>query len=269
MPDVEINAKDVMQLRQKTGLPMMKCKEALLENGGDPVAAEEWLRKKLKGKMETRTDRAAGEGRVAVAIEGAKAAIIELRAETDFTAKNDKFVEAAHQVATKALAGASIDELNESISDLKIETGENISVSRAEVAEGAGFGSYVHHDGKTGVLLVCDGPVEESVGKQIGMHIVSAVPIPQGVTKDDVPESVIEKERQFALSLAEQEGKPKEIAEKMVEGKVRKLYSELALIEQDFVIDPSKKVKDVLGSVSATKFFRFQVGEGADSGADA
>ncbi|MEM9083382.1 MAG: elongation factor Ts, partial [Planctomycetota bacterium] len=171
MPEVEINAKDVMKLRQRTGLAMMECKKALQENGGDPAAAEEWLRKKLKGKMETRTDRAAGEGRIAIAIADGKAAIIELLAETDFTAKNDKFVEAAQGVAQKALSGSSLDELNQGIEDLKIETGENISVSRAEVLEGQGFGSYIHHDGKTGGLFAADGAVDDAVGKQVGQHI--------------------------------------------------------------------------------------------------
>ena len=263
MPEVDINAKDVMKLRQKTGLSMMECKKALIEAGGDQEAAEDFLRKKMKGKMDTRTDRVAGEGRIAIAIEGGKAAIVELRAETDFTAKNDNFVNAAQDLAKLALTGASDDELSKSIDELRISTGENISVARAQVAQGGGFGQYIHHDGKTGVLLVCNNTIDESVGKQIGMHITSAVPVPQGVTSADVPEAVIEKERKFALELAEQEGKPKEIAEKMVEGKIKKLYSELALLEQDFVVDPSKKVKDVLGDADATAFYRWQVGEEA------
>lgn len=261
MPDVQVNAKEVMALRQETGLSMMECKKALIETGGDKEAAKEFLRKKLKGKMEERSDRAAGEGRIAVAVEGSKGAIVELRAETDFTAKNDNFVNAAKDLAQKAVGGASIDDLNASIEELRISTGENISIGRCEVVEGGGFGTYVHHDGKTGVLLACDKPVSEEVGKQVCQHIAAAVPRPQGVTADDVPEAVIEKERTFAIEQAKEEGKPEEIAQKMVEGKIRKLISSLALVEQDFVIDPSKKIKDVLGDVQATKFFRWTVGE--------
>jgi elongation factor Ts len=271
---MEIDAKVVMQLRNKTGLSMMECKKALQEAGGNLESAEELLRKKLKGKMDSRTDRAAGEGRIAVVLsdDGRNAAIVELRAETDFTAKNEKFTAAAATLARLALAEKAgavspTPEMQKLVDELRISTGENISLARAHKAEGGGgtmYGSYVHHDGKTGVLLQCEGSVSQDLAKEICMHVTAAVPRPQGVTRDSVPAHVIEKERRLAIEMAMESGKPKEIAEKMVEGKINKLYSELALLEQDFVKDPSKKIKDLLpGGAGITAFFRWQVGEEA------
>jgi len=270
----EISAKEVMVLRNKTGLSMMECKKALTETNGDVNAAEELLRKKLKGKMDTKTDRAAGEGRVAVEIshDGRAAAIVELRSETDFTAKNDAFIRAAAAIAQIAIrspqgAVSPTPEMQKHVDELRISTGENISIARAHTLSGGGntmFGSYVHHDGKTGVLLQGEGSISQDVAKQICMHITAAVPRPQGVDRDSVPAHIIEKERRLAIEMAMESGKNKEIAEKMVEGKINKLYSELALLEQDFVVDPTKKVKDLLPKgTTISAFFRWQVGEEA------
>jgi len=268
----EISAKDVMVLRQKTGLSMMECKKALLETGGDQQAAEDHLRKQMKGKMDTRTDRAAGEGQIAIAIDdsGRAATIVELRAETDFTAKNEAFRKAADELAKVAL-GANAGEVSKTedmtkiVDDLRISTGENVSIARMHKLEGGGstmFGQYVHHDGKTGVLLQGEGSLSQDVARQICMHIASAQPRPAGVDRDSVPDHVIEKERRLAMEMAMESGKNEEIAAKMVEGKVNKLYSELALLEQDFVIDPSKKIKDLLPTdASIVGFLRWQVGE--------
>ena len=263
----QISAKDVHALRKKTGLSMMACKNALVEADGDPVAAEQALRVKLKGKMDTRSDRAAGEGRVAIATRDGKAAIVELSAETDFTAKNDSFGDAANKIADLACdlpAGdaSATDEMTKLIDELRISTGENISIARIAVAEGGSFGRYVHHDGKTAVLLQAKGDIPEQVAADICMHITAAVPRPEGVTRDDVPESVIERERKLALDMAMEQGKPEEIAQKIVEGKVNKLYAELALLEQPFVKDPDKKIQDLLPSdATITAFHRWQVGE--------
>ena len=229
----DISAKDVMALRNKTGLAMMACKKALAEAGGDPVAAEELLRKQLKGKMETKTDRAAGEGRIGVAVsdDGSAAAIVEIKAETDFTAKNENFVNAVNTIAGLALAapageGNPTDEMTSIIDDLRASTGENISIGRIEKLDASGdaavFGTYVHHDGKTGVLLQLSGGVSDEVAKDICMHITAALPRPEGVSRDDVPAEVIERERKLAMEQAVEEGKNEEIAAKIVEGKVNK-----------------------------------------------
>jgi len=268
-----ISAKDVMALRAATGLGMMDCKEALAATDGDIQAAEDYLRKKLKGKMEKRTDRAAGEGRIALAVDDKGAAIVELRAETDFTAKNESFLQAAGEIAQMALGQPAgviepTDEMAAKVDNVRITTGENASIARVEKLDrGAGgtFGTYIHHDGKTGVLVQAEGDVSEDTLKDIAMHVAAAVPRPQGVTADDIPDSIKEREKKFAIEQAMESGKPKDIAEKIVEGKMRKLFEELALAEQPFVKDPGTKVKDLLpGGAKLVAFRRWQLGEASD-----
>ncbi|MBL8963984.1 MAG: translation elongation factor Ts [Phycisphaeraceae bacterium] len=266
----EISAKDVMSLRNRTGLSMMACKAALAEAGGDADKAEEILRKQLKGKMESRTDRAAGEGRVEVIVGQAAAAIVEVRAETDFTAKNDGFVSMVSAVAKLALSAppgpvASSPEITAEVDKVRITTGENCSFARGyRIAGAAGscFGRYVHHDGKTGVLLHATGDIPQDVLTQVCMHIVAADPRPKGVSVNDIPADVVEKERKFRIEQAIESGKPKEIAEKMVEGGMRKFYEEIALLEQPFVMDQTKRIKDLIGpGGTIVSYHRYQVGE--------
>jgi len=263
----EINAKDVMKLRDRTGLQMMACKSALMEAGGDFEKAEELLRKQLKGKMESRAGRAAGEGAVKIAISGGNASIVEIRAETDFTAKSEKFQEMAQKVATLALKSAPgsvtpTTEMIAALDEVKIATNENCSVARIVAASGGKFGSYLHHDGKTAVLIQAEGAIGEDVLKDICMHIAAATPRPLAVTPDELPAAVVEKERKFRLEQAIESGKPKEIAEKMVEGGMRKFFEEIALLEQPYIRDEKKKIKDLVGAGSTVKaFFRWTVGE--------
>lgn len=271
----EISAKEVMKLRNATGLSMMECKKALAEVGGDPEKAEELLRKKLKGKMDARTDRAAGEGRIAVFInpQESAASIVELRAETDFTAKNENFVKLASEIAKMAVTERSGDVpvsagMTAVIDNMRATTGENISFARGHKLAGAEgkteFGSYVHHDGKTGVLIQAEGSITEDTLRDICMHITAAVPRPAGISANDVPAHVVEKERKFRIEQAMESGKPQEIAEKMVEGGMRKFFEEIALLEQPFIKDPTKKVSDIVGkNASIIAFFRWQVGEQA------
>jgi elongation factor Ts len=274
----EISAKDVMNLRNRTGLPMMDCKEALSQTGGDVAAAEDWLRKKLKGKMDKRTERAAGEGRIAVATDEQHgvATIVEVRAETDFTAKNEKFVEVVKKIATLALKAQGAGELQPTpemtalVDDLRISTGENCAIARVHKVVGEGgttaFGSYVHHDGKTGVLIQASGSVSDEVLREIGMHITASPTRPLGVTAEHIPGAIVERERRFRVEQAMESGKPQEIAEKIVEGGMRKFFEEVALLEQPFIKDESKKVKDVLGKDATIEaFFRWQVGEAAQA----
>lgn len=267
----EINAKDVMSLRNKTGLPMMDCKKALMEANGNVDEAEEIIRKKLKGKMDARTDRAAGEGRVVITVspDGKAAAIVEIRAETDFTAKNEHFTAMADKVA-KMVVGANAGEvaatapMTAEIDRIRISTGENISYARGhKLAGGAGskFGTYVHHDGKTAVVVQVEGDASDEVLKDICMHIMGASPRAEGVSIDTIPPAIVEKERKFYVEQAMESGKPREIAEKMVEGKMRKFYEDVALLEQPFVRDAEKKIKDLLPKGTKIKsFHRWQVG---------
>lgn len=270
---MSISPKDVMNLRNRTGLPMMACKKALEETNGDVEAAEELLRKQLKGKMDKRVDRAAGEGRIGISVNvgSGSAAIVELRAETDFTAKNEKFVNATNKLAALAVeapgAGevAKTDAMTAIIDELRISTGENISLGRAHKFIGetgtTAYGQYVHHDGKTGVLIQATGSISDETLRQICMHITAAVPRPAGISASDIPANVVEKERRFRLEQAMESGKPKEIAEKMVEGGMKKFFSEIALLEQPFIMDPAKTVADVVGKATVTAFLRWEVGE--------
>lgn len=267
----EISAKDVMALRNETGLPMMDCKQALAETKGDVEAAKDYLRKKLKGKMDLRTDRAAGEGRIAIAVarDGKSAAMVEIRAETDFTAKTAEFQAMAQAVAEKALAAGAgaveaTPDIRQIVDAVRIATSENISYARGvKLAGGAGtvFGTYVHFDGKKGVLLQAEGTATPEFLKDVCMHITAATPTPLGVSPDSIPQDAVERERKFAIEQAMESGKPREIAEKMVEGKIRKYFEEVALLEQPFVMDQTKKVKDLLPKGATIKAFaRWQVG---------
>jgi elongation factor Ts len=272
----EINPKDVMKLRNETGLPMMDCKEALIAVKGDFEAAKDHLRKKMKGKMDKRTDRAAGEGRIAIATndKSGVAALVEVRAESDFTAKNENFVKAAQKIAEIALerghAGdvQTTPEMTSIIDDIRAQTGENCSIARAHKVIGesgtTAFGTYIHHDGKTGVLIQATGSINQATLRDIGMHITASPTRPLGVTAKDIPANLVDRERKFRIDQAMESGKPKEIAEKMVEGGMRKFYEEVALLEQPFIKDESKKVKDIVGpAAQIVGFYRWQVGESA------
>ena len=259
-----IAAKDVMALREKTGLGMMDCKKALQENDGDMNAAESWLREKRKGKMDTRTERTTGEGRIGIAIDGTKAVIIELQTETDFTAKNDAFLTATDAVAGLALAQAAgdveaDDAMNKHVDDLRITTGENVNFARGKRLDGGSYGSYVHHDGKRACLLQIEGDAPADALKRICQHIVFHDPL--GIDADDVPAEKIESIRNEALAEAKDSGKNDEIAGKMADGKVRKYLEENTLMAQKYVLDESMTVADALGGdAKITAFVRYTLG---------
>jgi elongation factor Ts len=269
-----ISATEVMKLRNSTGLSLMECKKALVEAAGNAEKAEEILRKKLKGKMDARTDRPAGEGRIGIATnpDAGVAAIIEFRAETDFAAKSEKFIAGAKWAAELAMLEGHTGEVPELpgiksvIDELRIATGENCSYARGRKVSGetgtTAFGQYVHHDGKIGVLVQAVGSINDETLRQVCMHVAAAVPRPAGITAKDIAPEVVEKERKFRVAQAMESGKPQEIAEKMVEGGMRKFFEEVALLEQPFVMDPTKKIKDIVGpKATIVSFFRWQVGE--------
>jgi len=266
---VSFSAKDVMALREKTGLGMMDCKEALTVNGGDPVKAEEWLRAKLKGKMDTRTERMTAEGRIGIAINGGDAAIVELRTETDFTARNDEFQKMVKDVTGQALkqpAGAvkADDYITKRVDDIRIKTGENMQFVRGEHLKGEGFGSYIHHDGKRGAVVQIEGgTVDAETLTGVCMHIVAHVPAPVAVDAADMPAAELEKVRQQGIADAKESGKNEDISKKIAEGKVRKYLEENTLLNQMYVKDPSgkKPVKDILPKgVKVVRFVRYTLG---------
>lgn len=266
-----ISAKDVMKLRNTTGLAMMECKKALTEAEGDFEQAENLLRIKLKGKMDKRSERAAGEGCIVIAAKGDSVVMAEILAETDFTAKNDRFMAAAQQIADQAMEAddgciSPTEAMTAIIDDVRISTGENCSIARVCKFTNAGgsFGSYIHHDGKTAALIEVEGDASTETLRDVCMHIAAGVPtVPLGVSPDDVPPEAAEKEKAFRLEQAVASGKPKEIAEKIVEGGMRKFFAEVALTMQPFVKDDSKTIAEVVGSGTTIKaFHRWVVGEG-------
>ena len=258
-----IAAKDVMSLRQKTGLGMMDCKKALQENSGDLEAAESWLREKSKGKMDTRTERTTGEGRIGIAVDGAKAVIVEIQTETDFTAKTDAFVEATDAIALLALtqgAGevSTNDAMTKYIDDLRITTGENVNFARGVRLDGGSFGSYVHHDGKRACLIQVEGDAPAGALKGACQHIVFHDPL--GIDSDDVPAEKIETIRASALQEAKDTGKNDEIAGKMADGKVRKYLEENTLVAQKYVLDETMTVSEAINGVKVLNFVRYTLG---------
>ena len=275
-----ITAKDVNELRTQTGAGMMDCKKALTECNGDIEAAINWLREKGIAKAAKKADRIAAEGLANVVIDGNKAAIIEVNCETDFVTKNAEFVELVETIAKTALANdaKSLDEVNAlavegtegTVADLVVaktaKIGEKLSLRRIEVVtktDSENFGSYIHMGGKIAVLIVTEGANEE-VAKDVAMQ--AAAMKPAYLKADEVPAEVIENEKEVLKAQAIEEGKPADIAEKMVAGRISKYYKENCLVDQEFVKDSSMDVKTFVknngGEVKA--MYRYEVGEGME-----
>ncbi len=275
-----ITAAMVKELREKTGAGMMDCKKALTATDGDAAKAVDWLREKGIAKAEKKAGRVAAEGAVGafVAADGKTGCVVEINCETDFAAGNDQFKEllakvAEHIVATKP---ADLDALNDSeIEGKKVSTliteatatiGEKISLRRFACYETEGrLASYIHMGGKIGVLVNLTGG-DDQLGKDIAMQIAAAAPM--AVDRDGVDASALEHEKEVLRKQAEEEGKPANIIERMVEGRINKFYKEVCLNEQIFVKDSEKTIKDVLGDVKVTEFTRFQLGEGIEKKQD-
>lgn len=259
-----ISAKDVMQLRKATGLGMMECKKALVECDGDFDKAAEYARTKFGAKMAERSDRESGEGKVAVAVtdDNAKGVIILVNTETDFTAKNDEFGAMVKQLAGMALrqsvgAVSVTDEMEAAMQQVRLTTGENVQFGSGTVYGGVGHtvGSYVHFTGKVGVLIDLEGKADEQLCKDLCMHVSAIVPAPMGVTEEEVPADAIEKEKAAAKAEAIDSGKPEDIAEKMVVGKMRKYMDSIVLLRQPFVKDDKQQIQDILPKGVTIKAF--------------
>ncbi|KAG1700569.1 Elongation factor Ts [Nymphon striatum] len=287
-----ITAALVKELRDKSGAGMMDCKNALTENDGDVEAAMDWLRSKGIAKAEKKSGRVAAEGLVGIAAAGTSAAVVEVNSETDFVARNDGFQELVRGVAAAALttdgsveAVASADMGGKSVADTitaSIATiGENMNLRRSaklEVGTGA-VASYMHNAaadgiGKIGVLVALestgDADALAAIGKQVAMHVAATNPL--AMKEEEVPADVAERERAVYLEEAKESGKPQEIAEKMVVGKMKKFFKESVLLSQPFVINPDITVEQALkeaeGSVGAPiemkGFVRLALGEGVE-----
>jgi len=261
----QITAEMVKALREQTGLGMMDCKQALAASDGDLQAAQEILRKKGLATAQKKAGRSTGEGLIAIHTnpEGSSAAMVEVRCETDFAARNEQFQNLIEDLA--AQAGEQPDgpvepteQMQQSIQDVLPKIGENISYQRGVKISAPRIGTYLHHNGKVGVLLGIEGQIADETLADLCMHIAFADPM--GITPDDIPRDVVDSERRIAQEQAAETGKPENIVQKIVEGKVRKFLSENTLLEQPFVKDDKKKVKDVLQAAKVTAFARFAVG---------
>ncbi|OOF25892.1 translation elongation factor Ts [Salinivibrio proteolyticus] len=261
-----VTAALVKELRERTGAGMMECKKALVEANADIEVAIENMRKSGAAKAAKKAGRVAAEGVILVKENEGKAAIVEINCETDFVAKDANFAAFANQVAETALAeGLAIDALKEKFeqqrAELVAKIGENMDIRRVSFIEGAKVGSYRHGD-RIGVVVAAN--ADEETIKHVAMHIAASKP--EYVNPEDVPADVVEKEKQIQVDIAMQSGKPAEIAEKMVVGRMKKFTGEISLTGQAFVMDPAQTVGQMLKEKGAevTNFIRFEVGEGIE-----
>lgn len=289
---MSISASMVKELREKTGAGMLDCKKALTETNGDFEQAVDWLRQKGLSTAAKKSDRVAAEGLIAFDVKGNTAVVIEVNAETDFVARNDKFqdfvrntVKKAHgkedAEALKAETYAGGETVQEYLTNLIATIGENMSLRRvANIGVSKGhIISYMHNQtapglGKIGVLVAfeTDAPAEKltTVGEGIAMHI--AAMNPAALTSDGIDKSLVEREAKILREKAIEAGRPENIIEKMVESGVKTFLSEAALIEQAYVLDNKKKVNDIVNElakeagtpVKLTGFLRFELGEGIE-----
>ncbi|RMF69329.1 MAG: elongation factor Ts [Alphaproteobacteria bacterium] len=289
-----ITAAMVKALREKTGAGMMDCKKALTETGGDMEAAVDWLRKKGLSAAAKKSGRTAAEGLVAAVVDGNRGALVEVNAETDFVARNEQFQGFVREVAQlaleargdlEALKAAAFPGTGRSVADelthLIATIGENMVLRRAgylEVEPGI-VGAYVHGAvapglGKIGVLVALEsaGDAEklQALAKHLAMHVAAMAP--QAVDAEGLDPAVIERERNVLIEQARASGKPEHIIEKMVEGRMRKFYQEVVLLEQVSVVDGEKRVREVIKAaekdlgqpIRIAGFLRFQLGEGIE-----
>ncbi|MDY8109728.1 translation elongation factor Ts [Fulvimarina sp. 2208YS6-2-32] len=289
-----ISASMVKELREKTGAGMMDCKTALNENNGDMEAAIDWLRTKGIAKADKKSGRTAAEGLIGVASEAGTAVVVELNSETDFVARNDEFQTLVRTIAgvalstdgsLEAVSGATYPDAGKSVSDTikdRIGTiGENLQLRRTAQlsATNGAVATYIHNQvadglGKLGVLVAIetDGDKEKMLafGRQVAMHVAATNPL--ALSPDQVDASVAEREKAIFSDQARESGKPESIIEKMVEGRMRKFYEEVALLKQAFVLNPDLTVekaleaaaKDAGGTATITGYVRFALGEGVE-----
>ena len=270
-----ITAAMVKELRDRTGLGMMDCKKALVEADGNMELAIEELRKKSVLKAAKKSGRITANGLLGLKLSEdlSRAAIVEINIETDFAAKNEKFISFVSKVANAVYQSEEdLTSLMESGLDQERETlvqeiGENISVRRAErlsAPEGGCVGAYVHGDNLKGCLVALD-TTNSDLGRDIAMHITAINPMV--IRSEDISEETIDKEREIYLSQAQESGKPQDIVDKMVDGRIKKFLSEVSLVDQPFVKEPDKKIGDLLQEANSgiLSFCRLEVGEGIET----
>ncbi|AWB69864.1 elongation factor Ts [Vibrio cholerae] len=261
-----VTAALVKELRERTGAGMMECKKALVETNGDIELAIENMRKSGAAKAAKKAGNIAAEGTIMIKEGEGIAALVEVNCQTDFVAKDSNFVAFANQVTDAALASkASVEELQAQFEEARValvaKIGENINIRRVQYVEGEALATYRHGD-RIGVVVAGSADVETL--KHVAMHVAASRP--EFLTPEDVPAEVVAKEREVQVGIAMNEGKSKEIAEKMVEGRMKKFTGEVSLTGQPFVMEPKKTVGEILAEKGATvsAFIRLEVGEGIE-----
>ena len=279
----QITASLVKELRERTGAGMMDCKKALTQTDGDIDAAIDYLRENGIAKAAKKADRIAAEGLSYIEVKGNKAVILEINSETDFVAKNEKFVALVKNVAEAILAAepATLEEalqveaqggtveavINEGIATI----GEKLSLRRFEVvtkSDADAFGEYSHMGGRIGVLTLIEGSTDEEAAKDVAMHIAALAP--KYLDESEVPADVLEHEKKVLTEQALNEGKPANIVEKMIVGRINKFLEEITVVNQKFVKDDSFTVEKFVASKGGklAKFVRYEVGEGIEKKED-
>ena len=269
---MEIKASQVKELRDMTGVAMMDCKKALEEANGDLDLAIEELRKSSGLKASKKSSRSAADGLIGIKSFEGRSFMVEINCETDFVARDDSFngfmeevLEIVSSNADKDLQELLDESIEEQREKLVQKLGENIVVRRIASSDNNAdsSGVYLHSNNKIGTIVSLQGGSEE-VAKDIAMH--AAATDPMAISPSDIPAEVVEKEREIYKAQSEESGKPEDIVEKMIEGKIRKFLSEVSLTEQDFVKDPNKTINDLLkdSNASIVSFTRFEVGEGIE-----
>ena len=273
---MSISASMVKELRERTGAGMMECKKALVETDGDMEAAAELLRKSGQAKADKKAGRVAADGRIVIKAAGDKAVMVEVNSETDFVAKDENFAAFAEAVADAALASGTTDaeafasetladgrSVEQARTDLIAKVGENISVRRIAVITSNGPLGHYTHGTKIGVAVALEGG-DEDLARDIAMHVAALNPT--CIDESGVPAETLERERRIFAEQAAESGKPAEIVEKMVSGRIAKFLKEITLVGQPFVKDDKVSVGKLLGKAGArvTSFVRFEVGEGIE-----
>ena len=285
----EITANLVKELREKTGVGMMDCKTALLENNGDIESSIDWLRTKGIAKAAKKEGRVASEGLIAIEKDESLAAIIEVNSETDFVARNDDFQEVVKTLSKLATSSNNLDDLltkkisnkdlsvKEYITEMIASIGENINLRRMKkiTNDNGIISSYIHSQvvdgmGKIGVLVSLESDADKlklsDLGKKIAMHIAATNPI--SINIGDIPSDILDREKNILIEEARASGKPEDIIEKMTEGRLKKFYQESVLLEQTFVVDGESKIEEILNSldkpVVISEFIRMGLGEGIE-----
>ena len=295
MTDYKPSAKDVQELRQRTGAGMMDCRNALSTANGDMNLAIENLRKSGVAKAEKRAGRVASEGRIVclVAPDGKSGAMLELNSETDFVSRNEEFSGVADALGRALLANTAFDGIvpdatggaflampfdgktvQDKVTETSAKTGENVVLRRyARLTTDGTLGTYIHHNGRVAVIVEVTGPTgapAQELANTVAQHVAAGVPrVPEAVRREDVPTDLVERERRIFSEKALAEGKPAAIIEKVVEGQIRKFFAEVALLQQPWVREESKTIQNLVdeaskaagGTLDIKRFVRYRMGE--------